>query len=311
MSNLWKLKEWLTLDEAADVLTEILGDSIKELDILRWAIAGKINLGLNFLAPFYARRFELKKTTENDLPVQYPRPFFEAPVYLISNTEHLKAASDEVEVFGSGIYRFAELGGIKRLLTKALMELLGNFDQAAKVDFGVVHGIFVTDSDGYYLQLLERVPSPIDAHKPMRPKNFYLTMFDNKPTICICPSDLLVFATSIAGCVTTDKKPAISAELSTTADLQIDEIVSKLASERSAKAHRYNRNRKASALAWFLESGMSKNDAAIQINATFKVTEGQARTWLKGDVGEKLEELRRGGANVIAPWCERGRTIGS
>ena len=88
--------------------------------------------------------------------------------------------------------------------------------------------------------------------------------------------------------------------------------ISKLQTARADKAHSHNRDRKASALAWFLEqTGMSKNVAAPQISATFKVTEDQARTWLKGDVSSSLEELRRGGANVIAPWCERGRTIGS
>lgn len=67
MSNLWKLKEWLTLDEAADVLTKNLGENIKELDILRWAIAGKITLALNFWTSFWARKYVVKKTTESDL----------------------------------------------------------------------------------------------------------------------------------------------------------------------------------------------------------------------------------------------------
>jgi hypothetical protein len=87
--------------------------------------------------------------------------------------------------------------------------------------------------------------------------------------------------------------------------------ISKLATARAGKAHSHNRDRKASALAWFLgQSGMSKNEAAIQIGAAFNVTEDQARTWLQGDVSASLEKLRRGGANVITPWCERERTIG-
>ena len=83
MSNLWKLKDWLHLDAAADVLTKNLGENIRELDILRWAIAGKITLALLFWMPFWAQKYVAKETTESDMREPFEtmnaRRFFSAP----------------------------------------------------------------------------------------------------------------------------------------------------------------------------------------------------------------------------------------
>lgn len=49
MSKLFKLKEWLTLDEAAEHLTVVLGESVLEKDIYRLALDGYLQLSINII----------------------------------------------------------------------------------------------------------------------------------------------------------------------------------------------------------------------------------------------------------------------
>ncbi len=49
MSKLFKLKEWLTIDEAAEHLTSVLGELIEEKDIYRLALDGYLQLSINII----------------------------------------------------------------------------------------------------------------------------------------------------------------------------------------------------------------------------------------------------------------------
>ena len=53
-SNLWKLREWLNLDEAADYLSSETGVDVDEDDILRLGLDGKLQLSVNLLKPMTA-----------------------------------------------------------------------------------------------------------------------------------------------------------------------------------------------------------------------------------------------------------------
>lgn len=255
MSNLWKLKEWLTLDEAADVLTEILGDSIKELDILRWAIAGKIVLRLKFWGSFLARKYvKVREPSEQSLqrnfalwtarnklvseiglwslPEASRRQCFEV-LTKAGIRELLSPVGDQVTFCASGIYQFTEFGGINGLLEKMSMEYVGNSKQASNV-LGSFGGIFLVDSDATYLELLDRLPKD-KQQNPKHPDNFHPTDFNHEPTICVLPNDLVTFiasnsqSTEFNGAVQPAKNKASIGTPKTfrrlKVDLQIDEIV--------------------------------------------------------------------------------------
>ena len=56
-SDLWKLRAWLTLKEAADYLSSKTGLDVDESNILRLALDGKLQLSLNFLKPIEAIQY--------------------------------------------------------------------------------------------------------------------------------------------------------------------------------------------------------------------------------------------------------------
>jgi len=55
LSRLFKLKEWLTLSEAARHLSVICGEEVSDADILRLALDGHLKLSVNFINHAYAR----------------------------------------------------------------------------------------------------------------------------------------------------------------------------------------------------------------------------------------------------------------
>ncbi len=49
MSKLFKLKEWLTLPDAAKHLAIAFGEEVGEADVLRLALDGHLKLSVNFV----------------------------------------------------------------------------------------------------------------------------------------------------------------------------------------------------------------------------------------------------------------------
>ena len=56
-SDLWELRAWLTLKEAAEYLSSKTGLDVDESNILRLALDGKLQLSLNFLKPIEAIQY--------------------------------------------------------------------------------------------------------------------------------------------------------------------------------------------------------------------------------------------------------------
>ena len=52
--DLWKLRTWLNLDEAADYLSSETGVDVDEDEILRLGLDGKLQLSVNLLKPMTA-----------------------------------------------------------------------------------------------------------------------------------------------------------------------------------------------------------------------------------------------------------------
>ncbi len=56
MSKLFKLKEWLTLDEAANHISNVLGEPATVADLYRFALDGHLTLSVDFVNRTYAKK---------------------------------------------------------------------------------------------------------------------------------------------------------------------------------------------------------------------------------------------------------------
>lgn len=64
MSKLFKLKEWLTLDEVVKYIANVLGEPITLADIYRLALDGNLKLSAYFVNGAYAKKAKFIKATE-------------------------------------------------------------------------------------------------------------------------------------------------------------------------------------------------------------------------------------------------------
>jgi hypothetical protein len=61
MSRLFKLKRWLTVEEASAYLTGILGEPVRQHEIYRLAIDGNLRLSVVFLSDYNCREAHKKQ----------------------------------------------------------------------------------------------------------------------------------------------------------------------------------------------------------------------------------------------------------
>lgn len=128
MSKLKTLKSWLTLDEAAECLTEALKESVTVKALLQLALEGQ-------------------------LPLAWVANKAEATDYVGSDYDTI----DEIRTFTSREYHCSVLNGPHRLLMSEHSGLY-NFLLAALMpesDFPSFTGLFVTDSEGQTWQILD------------------------------------------------------------------------------------------------------------------------------------------------------------
>ena len=125
-SDLWKLRAWLTLKEAAEYLSSKTGLDVDEGDILRLALDGKLQLSLNFLKPIEAIQdcegAELEEHEKNvegvwDLLVQGPvRLELENRYRATCELPHIERDT-YVEAFDKGPFVTGEEGVVYQLLS--------------------------------------------------------------------------------------------------------------------------------------------------------------------------------------------------
>ena len=64
MGKLFKLREWLTLDEAAAHISNVLGESATVADLYRFALDGYLTLSVDFVNHASARKGKWLKTEQ-------------------------------------------------------------------------------------------------------------------------------------------------------------------------------------------------------------------------------------------------------
>lgn len=161
MSKLLKLKDWLTLDDAAKHLSIMFGEDVTKADVLRLALDGKLNLSVNLVNGARARCgplvsaekaefFEFPGIMSLGTASDYPGGYVKVPKgVLLNNGEVIELADDIVSL--RGIYGLPMIGNERmdveheyQFLTDGPSVTLSSFD-----------GTFVTAGDGTYCQLQE------------------------------------------------------------------------------------------------------------------------------------------------------------
>jgi hypothetical protein len=152
MSKLFKLKAWLTLDEAVNHISTVLGESATEADLLRFALDGHLTLSVNFVNRAKARKGKWVKTSdvqfyliENDIltgeklenPISMPLNH-----ELFVSEDNWIALQKPVESI-SGVWDLAMVGGEKL----DIEHLYQQSTSGLKVTLVALDGAFVKKGD--------------------------------------------------------------------------------------------------------------------------------------------------------------------
>ena len=158
MSKLFSLKEWLTLEEAANYLTACLNEPVTQADTIRLAIDGHLTLSVNFVNSVYAR---CGKAIPNSEHVGGGIPF---------NGRDVLMFDDNISYL-SGIYDLPMIGGEIYDCEHKLQKLTGG----PLVLTSEIRGAFVrSNQSGYYYQIQEYFPDEgeqFDFHKARQQLN--------------------------------------------------------------------------------------------------------------------------------------------
>lgn len=155
MSKLFKLKEWLTVVEAARHLSIVLGEEVTEIDVLRLALDGHLRLSVNFVNHAEARcgkvipLSEAKTTTVPDIFRKGQEPHDIVLTLKLNDRDYLDL--DEKIVTLQGVWDLPLIGN-EQLDVEHKYQ---NLNDGQAVTLQGLDGAFVKDQDGQLCQLQE------------------------------------------------------------------------------------------------------------------------------------------------------------
>ncbi len=170
-NKLFKLKEWLTVPEAARHLSIFFGEEVNEGDVLRLALDGHLKLSVNFPNHVYAKSGDIvsiedatystlsvdfiKKVNPNLKDRQDVKPV-KIMTSLILDNERLLNMSDSVTML-RGVYDLLMVGYEVQWVENTYHELTGNpiVFVGMESEFAINHleGSFVQDENGQIYQI--------------------------------------------------------------------------------------------------------------------------------------------------------------
>lgn len=169
-SKMFKLKEWLTVPDAARHLSIMFGEEVNESDVLRLALDGHLKLSANFVNGAYGRRGKIVSEEET---VWYELPFLLGKILRDFSPEHAKLydAEKNVKVMASlnlddirfvnleenvtsisGVWDLPLLGNERCDIEHQYQQLTGG----PAIDLLNLDGTFLERQDGSFYLLMER-----------------------------------------------------------------------------------------------------------------------------------------------------------
>jgi len=158
MSKLFKLKEWLSIPDAAKHLALVFGEEVTEADVLRFALNGSLTISANFVNGGNARFGRLTPISEaefeeipglNDGP---PIRYYGGPTFFRGNQDETHVLPLEKEVVSlRGVFDLPMLGGERHDVEHRFQSLTGG----PPVEMHSLDGAFIKAPDGSIGQLQE------------------------------------------------------------------------------------------------------------------------------------------------------------
>lgn len=172
MSKLAKFRQWLEIEEAAQYLSAVWGESVTPADVLRLGLDGKLTLSVHLVNLGSGRLVNivpLESLTWNDVP--HP---FELNVTMripdgdkINDTEAIKLPDTSSAEKLEGVYDLPMIGAEVLEIEHAYQYLVGG----PPVELEILAGCFAR-RDGRTYQLLERWPSNDRTEKRNEGKHY-------------------------------------------------------------------------------------------------------------------------------------------
>ena len=163
MSKLFKLRDWLTIEQACQHLTTVLGEPVERADLLRLALDGHLTLSVNFVnhaqgirgrivsadkVPHQKFPSDMKAAAKSRREGDYKGDWIEIPMGIpLDNGEYIKQ-EETVEAL-SGVFDLPMIGGERLDIQHEFQRLIGG----PPVELTTLDGAFVSDSDGSFWQV--------------------------------------------------------------------------------------------------------------------------------------------------------------
>jgi hypothetical protein len=154
MSNLFNLKKWLTVPDAASYLSLLFKEPVSEADMLRFALDGHVTLSVNFVNGTFARKGALVPKEEVQwitLPSIDGSTSIDVPNGIPLDDESMIVLPEKVERI-SGVWDLAMVGAEALDVEHEFQRLT----EGPRVTGTNLEGPFVRDVDGVWCQLQER-----------------------------------------------------------------------------------------------------------------------------------------------------------
>lgn len=171
MSKLFKLKEWVTVDDAARYLSKILDEPVREADVLQLALDGHIKLSVHF--PNHARAQIGRVVPFKDVPIRkIPSLDCKSIITYVDGYPLTKIkeggrrlAEDSFVVFDSeivpieGLWDLAMCGNERLDIEHEFQQLIGG----PEITLVNLNGTFLNRSDGVWAALQDSFKNWYDA----------------------------------------------------------------------------------------------------------------------------------------------------
>lgn len=172
MSKLFKLKEWLTVADAAKRLAVVFGETVTEADVLQFGLEGRLRLSVLFAGMPLAWRGQISKCSAPIDSVQFRKKSpAQNELKIKLTTQHvLKVESDRIAL--EGVCDLLMIGNEKYYVEQTLRSLLGwpiNRQINSEGTFLAIEGV----KGIYALQREQSQECPVDLQPlPWHPKGY-------------------------------------------------------------------------------------------------------------------------------------------
>lgn len=156
MSKLLKLKQWLTIPDAAKYLTATLSEPVTEADIFRLALDGALTMSVYFVSSIHVKITQpipiAMAPKAMGIPVKGMDPYEVILGVRINNDSEVLRFEEPIRSLAEGVFDLPMIGGERIACEQAYQRLTGG----PHVDMTNIDGTFLRlPNSDYYFQIYE------------------------------------------------------------------------------------------------------------------------------------------------------------